>query len=529
MIALVSIWIAETADGQVRRYRVTDLTNLGGGFVPGPDSIGTAGINNKGQVAFGFKVGEVMHAWVWLPVGEYGMTAGFHDLSVESGAPTPAIANDININGRVAGQTGGEIPGSGSATVWTLAATPTYGVVGSFTSSNGWTKAHAINDLNPPVVAGDGGATRDCECPNPFPENNDLVTRAFRVAFSGSPVLLDSFELKPDPDSVSSARDVLTPQPGGVSFAVGFTHCQQAGSLCKFGISCLTDRDPVTWNTEVRTLLAKISGGGSEVRAMNNLLETAGWGMNAASIPCVRRAVYWDNSLSPTTIGNTMPPGQTGDPSRAEGMNAAAVRQVVGWNAQYDLALLWEKTGTNWSVFDLNATIGCNSQWIIWQAYDVNDAGWIVALAQERDVQAPFLHLVLLTPKCAGDVNDNLCVDIDDLVLVITAWGNCAPVVPCPADATGNCIVDIDDLVTVITSWCANHCPLPNLCCSGCIPIDPCGGGGDSPGMPAPAGFDDGPPVSITQLIELVLESDLPSAAQAEAIAQILMHFGSQD
>jgi hypothetical protein len=49
-----------------------------------------------------------------------------------------------------------------------------------------------------------------------------------------------------------------------------------------------------------------------------------------------------------------------------------------------------------------------------------------------------------------GDVDGNGSVDIDDLLAVINAWGNCPG---CQADLTGNGVVDIDDLLQVINGW----------------------------------------------------------------------------
>ena len=62
-------------------------------------------------------------------------------------------------------------------------------------------------------------------------------------------------------------------------------------------------------------------------------------------------------------------------------------------------------------------------------------------------------------PLCPGDVNHTGIVNIDDLVLVITNWGACAPPCPptCGADANHDCLVNIDDLVLVVTHWGA--CP----------------------------------------------------------------------
>jgi hypothetical protein len=58
-------------------------------------------------------------------------------------------------------------------------------------------------------------------------------------------------------------------------------------------------------------------------------------------------------------------------------------------------------------------------------------------------------------PAIPGDINGDGHVNIDDLVLVITSWGNCAQPCPpgCPADVNADCLVNIDDLVLVITHW----------------------------------------------------------------------------
>lgn len=50
----------------------------------------------------------------------------------------------------------------------------------------------------------------------------------------------------------------------------------------------------------------------------------------------------------------------------------------------------------------------------------------------------------------AGDVNGDGAVNIDDLFMVINAWGPCAC---CAADVNGDQGVDIDDLFIVINSW----------------------------------------------------------------------------
>jgi hypothetical protein len=64
-------------------------------------------------------------------------------------------------------------------------------------------------------------------------------------------------------------------------------------------------------------------------------------------------------------------------------------------------------------------------------------------------------HLQPSPPSVAlGDANHDGSVDIDDLLMVINAWGSCpAPPVACDADMNASGTVDIDDLLTVINHW----------------------------------------------------------------------------
>jgi len=58
-------------------------------------------------------------------------------------------------------------------------------------------------------------------------------------------------------------------------------------------------------------------------------------------------------------------------------------------------------------------------------------------------------------PDCSGDINNDGSVDVDDLLAVINAWGDCPP--PCSADVApppaGDGVVNVDDLLLVINHW----------------------------------------------------------------------------
>ena len=53
------------------------------------------------------------------------------------------------------------------------------------------------------------------------------------------------------------------------------------------------------------------------------------------------------------------------------------------------------------------------------------------------------------------DINSSGAVDVDDLLAVINAWGQCPPgtIDDCPEDFNANGVVDVDDLLIVINAW----------------------------------------------------------------------------
>jgi hypothetical protein len=46
---------------------------------------------------------------------------------------------------------------------------------------------------------------------------------------------------------------------------------------------------------------------------------------------------------------------------------------------------------------------------------------------------------------------------VDDLLVVINAWGACTDCKSCPADINNDCAVNVDDLLVIINGW--GPCP----------------------------------------------------------------------
>jgi hypothetical protein len=52
------------------------------------------------------------------------------------------------------------------------------------------------------------------------------------------------------------------------------------------------------------------------------------------------------------------------------------------------------------------------------------------------------------------DVDQNGTVDVDDLFVILGAWGKCeSPPAECPADITGDGFIDVDDIFAAIGAW----------------------------------------------------------------------------
>ena len=60
---------------------------------------------------------------------------------------------------------------------------------------------------------------------------------------------------------------------------------------------------------------------------------------------------------------------------------------------------------------------------------------------------------------CVADLDSDGDVDVDDLLLLLGAWGTCSG--PCPPSCVGDinldCVVDVDDLLALIAAW--GPCP----------------------------------------------------------------------
>jgi hypothetical protein len=87
-----------------------------------------------------------------------------------------------------------------------------------------------------------------------------------------------------------------------------------------------------------------------------------------------------------------------------------------------------------------------------------NDAGQVAYdLWEAHGRSAPVAMdeaVIELVPQPGYDTDGNGVVNVDDLINVILAWGQCPPApAACPEDTDCDGHVDVDDLINVILHW----------------------------------------------------------------------------
>lgn len=162
-------------------------------------------------------------------------------------------------------------------------------------------------------------------------------------------------------------------------------------------------------------------------------------------------ACFWKNGRG---VELATPPGFI--TSRALALNDSDV--VVGYGeinaGGQGRGLVWQ----NGIVRVLNDLIPTGLHIDIQFARAINNAGQIAGSARVLPIQGPptgdtvAVRLTPIPPK-TGDVDCNWTVDIDDLVGVITRWGETGPPGSIPADLDLNGTVNLSDLVIVLMNW----------------------------------------------------------------------------
>jgi hypothetical protein len=419
-----------------------------------------------------------MHAFAWLPRTLYG---GFcpvqspYDLhALAPGTPSGASkAYEINRTllpgptfpipaAQIAGQAGGA---EGDAFVWTLA-----GGAVTITNLNSFSHppdiiqarvARSIADGNTPAVVV-GAALADGEC-NPGGQPVETMI-AFHAKLDGSNQLaalvlpMDNF------DTSSAARDVnFAPQPppgqgvGPFPDIAGYSDDE----LCIEHITCESTNDALVWeNSALPAMsLAKIlhaNGnpvGGAKALGINDAGDLVGYSFDEPSNPtqCIRNATLWTAPNQGLVVLGDQPPLTANEATLANAINNASLRQIVGMNESTNTARLWEQApGGGWQpVLNLDTaacdcippTPGAPSAFVLREALDINDSGWIVARGQVFPGGSEHAYLLRRVSDCPADLNGDGQVNAADLAILNGNLGLCASD---PQDLCCDCLGNLD-------------------------------------------------------------------------------------
>ena len=97
--------------------------------------------------------------------------------------------------------------------------------------------------------------------------------------------------------------------------------------------------------------------------------------------------------------------------------------------------------------------------WTLWSTSGVSADGTVIvgtAIEPGTNHLVPYRATIpALAALCPADLDNSHTVDVNDLLGVISHWGNCP--MPCPPKCTGDivtdCSVNVNDLLAVITTW----------------------------------------------------------------------------
>ena len=317
-------------------YIYTDL----GPLPSGDDSFATA-INSTGQAVGFSSVAGNRHATLWN-----GTTPT--DLSMLPGSGNYSEAWGINNNGMVAGSSWSAADDDTRATVWNSTAATRLDPLSGSDSSFG----HAINDHN--QVAGWS--------------STDEGMRA--TLWNGT-----------------TATELGT-LGGNSSIAYAINDDGKVAGQSTIN-SDSSVRHATVWNGTTPTDLGTLGGNSSVAYDINDSGRVAGRS-DVTTGSFNYHATIWNGTM-PTDLGTL-----GGDSSQANAINNAGI--VVGWSETPDdgtSATLWDGT----TAIDLNSFLNedtVNAGWVLTEAADTNDNGWIVGDAFNNLTNQT--HAFLLTP-----------------------------------------------------------------------------------------------------------------------------------
>ena len=480
-------------------------------FSPEAERTGRFGINAHGQVAFTRRIDEAHRPYIWLPRPAHGLSAGVHalvDLFPQFDFGDHASAVDISDNGFVVGQCRA---GSGTGPYIIRGQGRAY--IADLSGSMGWTdNARVIDGLSSGACEEGGGWSRgvavvdDGSVPV-------MVMEAGRLGQCLSEdVCFSSGHLVTDLDQSTPTVTALT----GTGFPSEFAFDIDRAAAGEYELAGRGDRDPrvghcgvtITYYCEVEDVPARFSAAAGsppsisagaladfgddvpeDLRGFGRGVDRGGTVVGYGTLPpdppsspdCDLNALLWDPADNGAYTNLHLVLGDCAGFSRAESINSAPRRRIVGWDPRRQHPLLWveHETLDGWQGYRLQVDThpvypgivdaGTCPGWTLREAYDVNDAGWITGWGIRTIGEVSQPHAFVLVPtSCPADLDQDGEVDFPDLLILLSYFdASCGtPTGPCelpwmelcPGDLDGNGVVEFPDLLFLLSYWgpCCN-------------------------------------------------------------------------
>ncbi len=264
----------------------------------------------------------------------------------------------------------------------------------------------------------------------------------------------------------------------------------EAGMIAGLSYNTLQQEQAVTWSGGAITNIAQVGGAPDQrTRAfgLNDAGTVAGWGYTPLGGPnnafryssghwlqiggfgVFQNSEAYDIGNSGIVVGSSAPPAG-GDWHAAIWLpENPTVAIILGTLPGFPLAELNDINGSGHAVgrayvdndvsraiyydgqtlHDLNDFLPQGFQGDLINAPDINESGVIAATARHNGL----LRALLLSPPDPADINQDGVVNINDLLILLGAWGPCGNCSDCPADLDGDCAVETVDLLTLLANW----------------------------------------------------------------------------
>jgi hypothetical protein len=175
---------------------------------------------------------------------------------------------------------------------------------------------------------------------------------------------------------------------------------------------------------------------------------TADWGEGASSgaggsgAPAQAGDATWLHRFYPDVLWS------------AAGGEFAATPSASAEVASFGLYVTWSSAAMAADVQQwLDGAAGNFGWMVIGDEAAFNTAKKFAGKEWETVEERPMLVIEFTPPPCVGDATDDGQVNIDDVMLVLNAWGNSGKPGANPADVNDDGDVDMDDLWQVLMDW----------------------------------------------------------------------------